>query len=48
MPWEKTFDEDTAVEAAMLLFWEKGYTDTSMADLLKATEEWQNIKQQKL
>ena len=37
MPWEKTFDEDKAVEAAMLLFWEKGYTDTSMADLLKAT-----------
>ena len=37
MPWEKTFDEDKAVEAAMLLFWKKGYTDTSMADLLKAT-----------
>ena len=37
MPWEKTFDEDKAVEAAMLLFWEKGYTDTSMADLLKTT-----------
>ncbi len=37
MPWEKTFDEDKAIEAAMLVFWEKGYTDTSMADLLKAT-----------
>jgi len=37
MPWEKTFDEEQAVKAAMLLFWEKGYTDTSMADLLKAT-----------
>ena len=37
MPWEKTFNEDKAIEAAMILFWEKGYTDTSMADLLKAT-----------
>ena len=37
MPWEKTFDEDKVIEAAMLLFWEKGYTDTSMADLLKVT-----------
>lgn len=37
MPWEKTFDEDKAIKSAMLLFWEKGYTDTSMADLLKVT-----------
>lgn len=37
MPWEKTFDEEKTVKAAMLLFWEKGYTDTSMADLLEAT-----------
>ncbi len=38
MPWEKSFNENKAVEAAMLLFWEKGYTDTSMADLLAATK----------
>ena len=37
MPWEKTFNEDKAIEAAMILFWEKGYTDTSMANLLEAT-----------
>ena len=37
MPWEKTFNEDHAIDAAMTLFWEKGYTDTSMADLLKTT-----------
>ena len=37
MPWEKTFNEEQAIEAAMLLFWEKGYTDTSMSDLLKTT-----------
>lgn len=37
MPWEKTFDENKAIYQAMLLFWEKGYSDTSMADLLKAT-----------
>ena len=38
MPWEKTFNEDKAIEAAMVLFWEKGYTDTSMANLLEATK----------
>ena len=27
MPWEKTFNVDKAIESAMLLFWEKGYTD---------------------
>jgi len=31
----KTFDEDTALEAAMLLFWEKGYSETSIIDLEK-------------
>lgn len=37
MPWEKAFNVDKAVKNAMLLFWKKGYTDSSMADLLKAT-----------
>lgn len=38
MPWEKTFNEDKAVEAAMILFWEKGYSDASMANLLDVTK----------
>lgn len=37
MPWEKAFDVDKAVENAMTLFWEKGYTESSMAGLLKVT-----------
>jgi len=37
MPWQKSFDEDNAVKSAMTLFWEKGYTDASMADLLRVT-----------
>ena len=37
MPWEKSFDVDKAVEKAMLLFWKKGYTDTSLAELLETT-----------
>lgn len=37
MPWEKSFNEEKVIAAAMQLFWEKGYSDTSMAELLKAT-----------
>ncbi len=37
MPWEKSFNVDKAIESAMLLFWKKGYTDSSMSELLDTT-----------
>ena len=35
MPRVKMFNEQIALEKAMLLFWEKGYTATSLTDLTK-------------
>src|SRR5215475_13264083 len=32
----REFDRDAALEAAMLLFWRKGYGETSMPDLCEA------------
>src|ERR671915_96387 len=32
----RSFDRDVALEKAMLLFWEKGYEETSIGDLTKA------------
>jgi len=37
MPWEKTYDEATVLEAAMIAFWTRGYQSTSLADLVAAT-----------
>ena len=37
MPWEKSFDEDMALEKAMQVFWRKGFAPTSIADLLEGT-----------
>ena len=31
MPWEKTYDEATVLEAAMIAFWTRGYQSTSLA-----------------
>jgi len=33
MPWEKSFNEQKAIENAMLVFWEKGYEVTSISNL---------------
>jgi TetR/AcrR family transcriptional repressor of nem operon len=37
MPWEKSFDEEVALEKAMNVFWEKGFEPASIADLLEGT-----------
>lgn len=37
MPWEKSFDEQNAIENAMHVFWEKGYEATSIANLIEST-----------
>lgn len=37
MPWEKSFDEEIALEKAMQVFWEKGFEPASIADLLEGT-----------
>lgn len=37
MPWEKSFDEDEAVDKAMKVFWQKGFETASMADLIAGT-----------
>ncbi|NJN48104.1 MAG: TetR/AcrR family transcriptional regulator [Candidatus Competibacteraceae bacterium] len=37
MPWEKSFNEETALEKAMQVFWEKGFEPASIADLLEGT-----------
>lgn len=37
MPWEKSFDEEAALEKAMNVFWEKGFEPASIADLIKGT-----------
>ncbi|MGJ8689243.1 MAG: TetR/AcrR family transcriptional regulator [Gammaproteobacteria bacterium] len=37
MPWEKSFDEELALNKAMQVFWKKGFKSTSIADLIKGT-----------
>jgi len=37
MPWEKSFDEQNAIENAMRVFWEKGYEATSISNLIEST-----------
>lgn len=37
MPRDKEFDPKEALNCAMLLFWEKGYQETSYDDLVQAT-----------
>jgi len=37
MPWEKSFDEDVALDKAMHVFWQKGFDSASIADLIEET-----------
>ncbi len=37
MPWEKSFNEELALEKAMHVFWKKGFKATSIADLIQGT-----------
>ena len=37
MPWEKSFDEELALDKAMQVFWAKGFEPASIADLLAGT-----------
>lgn len=36
MPWEKSFDENAALDQAIRIFWSKGYEATSISDLTEA------------
>lgn len=36
MPWEKQFNRDNVLDKAMQLFWSRGYSATSMQDLVDA------------
>lgn len=38
MPWEKSFDIDSATDKAIEVFWKKGFEATSMADLVEAMQ----------
>jgi TetR/AcrR family transcriptional repressor of nem operon len=37
MPWEKSFEKSDVIERTMHLFWEKGYSATSISDITRAT-----------
>lgn len=37
MPWEKSFDEEAALEKAMQVFWSRGFDSASIAELIEKT-----------